>query len=141
MRPSISRVHHLRLSHRQLEALAAHRLDEHRQLKLPPALHLPGVRRLGRAYLDRDVSHQLALQASSSWRPVSLSPDRPASGDVLTPIVIASAGSSTARRGSASGSSRSAIVSPIVTSAIPAMTTISPAPAEGTSLRSNPWVT
>ena len=44
-----------------------------------------------------------ARRRSSSCRPVSLSPDPPASGEVLTPIVIASAGSSTASRGSASG--------------------------------------
>jgi len=74
------------------------------------------------------------------WRPVSLSPDAPASGEVLTPIVIASAGSSMASSGSASGWSSAAIVSPIVTSSIPATTTISPAPAASTSTRSSPSV-
>ena len=60
---------------------------------------------------------------------------------MLTPIVIASAGSSTASSGSASGSSSAASVSPIVTSSIPATTTISPAPASSTSTRWSPSVT
>ena len=35
---------HLRLADGQLEALAAHHLDEDRELQLAAALHLPGVR-------------------------------------------------------------------------------------------------
>ena len=38
----------LRLTHGQFEALAAHGLDEHGQLQLAAALHLPGVRAIGR---------------------------------------------------------------------------------------------
>ena len=59
---------------------------------------------------------------------MSLSPDSPARGDVLIPIVIESEGSSTAMTGSGRGSSGSASVSPIVTSAMPATAMISPGP-------------
>ena len=38
----------LRLADGQLKALAAHGLDEHGQLQLAAALHLPGVRAIGR---------------------------------------------------------------------------------------------
>ena len=41
--------HDLRLADGELEALAAHRLDEHRELQLAAALHLPRVGTLGRA--------------------------------------------------------------------------------------------
>jgi len=44
---------------------------------------------------------------------VSFLPSRPASGDVLIPIVIDSAGSSTVITGSATGFSGSASVSPM----------------------------
>ena len=40
---------HLRLADGQLVALAAHLLDQDRQRQLAAALHLPGVRALGRA--------------------------------------------------------------------------------------------
>ena len=65
------------------------------------------------------------------WRAVSLSPSLPASGEVLTPIVIDIAGSSTVITGSGRGSSGSASVSPIVTSAMPATAMISPGPGLG----------
>ena len=55
-------------------------------------------------------------------------PLRPASGEVLIPIVTESDGSSTVVTGSGRGSSGSASVSPIVTSAIPATAMISPGP-------------
>ena len=54
-------------------------------------------------------------------------PSLPASGEVLTPNVMRSTGSSTLRRGSGSGSSGSASVSPISTSGKPATTNRSPA--------------
>ena len=82
-----------------------------------------------------------ASRRSSICRPVSLLPESPARGEVLTPIVIESAGSSTASSGSGSGFSRSAIVSPIVTSGMPATTTTSPASARSTSTRSRPSLT
>ena len=72
---------------------------------------------------------------------VSLSPSRPASGDVLIPSVIEREGSSTAVTGSGRGSSGSAIVSPIVTSASPASATISPGPASSAGTRSSASVT
>ena len=53
---------HLRLADRQLEALAPHRLDEHGELQLAAALHLPGVAAVGVHHADRDVAHQLPLE-------------------------------------------------------------------------------
>ena len=72
---------------------------------------------------------------------MSLSPDWPASGEVLMPTVMASAGSSTVTGGSGRGSSGSAIVSPIITSGSPAMAMISPGPASSAPTRSIPSVT
>ena len=73
------------------------------------------------------------------WREVRNLPSRPASGDVLTPKVMRSVGSSTSRRGSGRGSAGSVIVSPMVTSGMPATATISPGPASAISSRSMPW--
>ncbi len=53
----------LRLADGQLEALAAHDLDEDRELQLATALDLPGVRALGRQHADRDVADRLRRQA------------------------------------------------------------------------------
>ena len=50
---------HLGLADGQLEALAAHHLDEHGQLQLAAALDLPGVGPLGVADAQRDVADQL----------------------------------------------------------------------------------
>ena len=63
--PSISRVEHLRLADRQLEALAAHQLDEHRELQLAAALHLPRVRARGREDAQRDVADELLRRAAA----------------------------------------------------------------------------
>ena len=68
---------------------------------------------------------------------MSFEPSWPASGDVLMPIVIDRLGSSTVIAGSATGLSASASVSPIVTSAIPAIAQISPGPASAASTRSS----
>ena len=57
------------------------------------------------------------------------------------PIVTDSDGSSTVITGSGRGSSMSASVSPIVTSAIPAIATISPGPASSAATRSSASVT
>src|SRR6266436_4019871 len=54
-------------------------------------------------------------------------PSRPVNGDVLTPNVILTVGSSISMRGSGSGDSGSASVSPIATSSSPVRTTMSPA--------------
>ena len=72
---------------------------------------------------------------------VTLSPSVPESGDVLIPRVMARDGSSTVLTGSGRGSSGSAIVSPIVTSARPASATISPGPASSAGTRSSASVT
>ena len=68
-------------------------------------------------------------------------PDCPASGEVLIPTVIPSAGSSTAITGSGRGSSGSAIVSPIVISGMPASAMISPGPASSAGTRCSPEFT
>src|ERR1700709_2411111 len=46
----------------ELEALAAHLLDEDRQRQLATALDLPGVGTLGVEDLQRDVAHQLLVE-------------------------------------------------------------------------------
>ena len=73
------------------------------------------------------------------WRLVTNLPSRPDSGDVFTPKVMLSVGSSRSRRGSGRGSAGSVIVSPMVTSGMPATATISPGPAYSMSTRSMPW--
>ena len=78
-----------------------------------------------------------ASSRSLIWREVSLLPSWPASGEVFWPIVTESDGSSTVITGSARGSSGSASVSPIVTSARPATAMISPGPASAASTRSS----
>ena len=101
--PSIVLGDHLRLADGQLEALAAHLLDQDGQRQLAAALHLPGVGPLGGQHPDRHVADQLARRAGPSpCRAVSLVPlTWPASGEVLMPIVIEIAGSSTVISGSA----------------------------------------
>ncbi len=55
--------HHLGLAHGQLEALAAHDLDQHGQGQLAPALDLPGVGALGVQHPQRHVADQLGVEA------------------------------------------------------------------------------
>ena len=90
-------------------------------------------------------SETLPISSASSlpltWLAVSLVPSSPASGEVLIPTVIESDGSSTCSTGSGRGSSRSASVSPIVTSGMPATATMSPGPASAASTRSSASVT
>ena len=65
-------------------------------------------------------------------------PSRPAIGDVLTPKIIDTVGSSMAIGGIAIRCSTSAIVSPIVMSSMPARQTMSPAAASWMSTRFRP---
>ena len=91
----------LGLAHGQLEALAAHGLDQHGQLQLAAALDLPGVGPLGGQHPQRHVADQLGVEAAlSTWRAVSFVPSVPASGEVLMPMVMARLGSSTVMTGS-----------------------------------------
>ena len=60
--PSTVAEQHLRARGGQLEALAAHLLDEHGQLELAAAADLERVGALGRADLDRDVAQDLPLE-------------------------------------------------------------------------------
>ena len=122
----------------ELEALAAHHLDQDRELQLAAAddLHLLG--RVGRLDADRDVAEQLRSSRSFSWRDVTYWPSRPAIGDVLTPKIIDTVGSSIAIGGIAIWCSTSAIVSPIVMSSMPARQTMSPAAASWMSTRFRP---
>ena len=93
----------LRPADGQLEALAAHRLDEHGQRELAAALHLPGVGALGGQHAQRRRCRRARRRAGPfTSRAVSFVPgcgSRPASGEVLMPMVTAIAGSSTRMRG------------------------------------------
>ena len=53
-----------RLADGHLEAFAPHLFDEDRERELAAALHLPGVRRLGRKDAKRDVSYELRAKAA-----------------------------------------------------------------------------
>ena len=53
----------LGLADGELEALAAHHLDEHRELQLAAALHLPGVGAVGGEHAQRHVADQLGVEA------------------------------------------------------------------------------
>ncbi len=55
--------HDLGLADGELEALAAHRLDEHRELELAAPLHLPRVGSLGRQHAQRHVADELGVEA------------------------------------------------------------------------------
>ena len=52
----------LRLRDLELEALAAHLLDQHRELQLAPTSHLEGIRRLGGRNLDGHVAEHLPVE-------------------------------------------------------------------------------
>ena len=65
-------------------------------------------------------------------------PSRPAIGEVLTPKIIDTVGSSIAIGGIAIWCSMSVIVSPIVMSSMPARQTMSPAAASWMSTRFRP---
>ncbi len=52
-----------RLAGGELEALAAHQLEQHDELELAAALYLPGVGALGVVDADGDVADQLGVQA------------------------------------------------------------------------------
>ena len=75
---------------------------------------------------------------SFSWRDVTNCPSRPATGEVLTPKIIETVGSSIAIGGIAIWCSTSVIVSPIVMSSMPARQTMSPAAAAWMSTRFSP---
>src|SRR5207247_2268348 len=82
---------------------------------------------------------RLSCQSRSrSFRDVTWLPERPAHGLVFTANTIAMVGSSMRMGGSASGRSRSATVSPMWMSSMPAMATMSPAQARSSSMRFNP---
>ena len=127
----------LGLADGQLEALAAHDLDEDRELQLAAALDLPRVRALGVVHADRDVADQLRPQAVLDLAGGELVAVLAGQRRGLMPIVTEIDGSSTVMTGSGRGSSRSASVSPIVTSACPATAMISPGPASAASTRSS----
>ncbi len=55
--------HHGGLADGELEALAAHRLHQHRELELAAALHLPRVGTLAREHAQRHVAHHLGVEA------------------------------------------------------------------------------
>ena len=69
--------------------------------------------------LSETLPTSSASRRALTWRAVSFVPSEPATGDVLTPMAIDSVGSSTVMTGIGRGSSRSARVSPMVTSSMP----------------------
>ena len=77
----------LRLADRELEALAAHQLDEHGELELPR----PCTSQVSGFSVSRTLIETLpivsAWRRSLIWRAVSFSPSRPASGEVFWPMV------------------------------------------------------
>ena len=75
---------------------------------------------------------------SRTCRDVTYCPSRPATGDVLTPKIIDTVGSSTAIIGTGICRSTSVTVSPMVMSAMPARQTMSPAAALSMSMRFSP---
>ena len=83
---------------------------------------------VGSIRIDTLPSSSLSSR-SFSWRDVTYCPSRPATGDVLTPKMIDTVGSSIAIGGIAIWCSMSVIVSPIVMSSMPARQTMSPAAA------------
>ena len=85
---------HLRLAHCQLEALAAHQLDQHRQLQLAAALHLPRVGPVGVEHPQRDVADQLAVEPLLEHPGGQLRAAAAGQRRVLVPRVIDSDGSS-----------------------------------------------
>ena len=92
-------------AHLQLVALAAHRLDEHRELQLAAAGDLDAHRATRcRSSSDRHVAEHLAVEpfAEVPRGDVACRPCR-TSGEVFTPKVMRSTGSSTVRRGQRRG--------------------------------------
>ncbi len=77
--PAVDRPrHHLRLADGDLEPLAAHQLDEDRELQLAAPLDLPGVGPLGLEQPDAHVADRARRPAGCcSSRAVSLVPDWP----------------------------------------------------------------
>ena len=133
--------HHLGFPTGPLEAFPPHQLDEDRELKLPAPLGPRSVGAHSRKHTQRHIPDQFLCEARLDHARCQAFAVRPASGEVLIPIVIARLGSSTPMTGSGWGSSRSARVSPIVTSGMPATATSSPGPASAVSTRSSASVT
>ena len=119
----------VRLADGELEPLAPHRLDQDGELQLAAAVDLPGVGAVRRAPRGATRCRRAPGRAATSRGARSACvPSRPATGEVLIPIVIDRLGSSTRSGSSGRGSSGSASVSPIVISSMPAIATMSPGP-------------
>ena len=113
---------------RELVAFAPHRLDEDREVELAAAADHEGVgasRRLRRG--GRRSSRASRKRRSRIWRLVTNWPSRPANGESFTRKVIFIAGSSIVMTGQRLGAPGCASVSPIRTSRMPVMATMSPA--------------
>ena len=93
----------LGLADGELEAFSAHHLDEDRELELAAALDFPGIGAIGWEHPERHVADELGVEAAFTSRAVSLLPSPPASGEVLTPMVTDSVGSSTEMTGMGRG--------------------------------------
>nr|BFE75180.1 hypothetical protein GCM10020092_084810 [Actinoplanes digitatis] len=119
---------HLGLADGQLVRLAAHLLDQDGQGELAAALHLPGVRALGRQDAQRDVADQLLVEtvldhAGRDLGALDLADQRRGVGAQNHGD---GSSSSTLISGSGIGFSASARVSPIMISGMPATAMMSP---------------
>ena len=126
----------LRAGHLELDALHGASSQSERR----GAVHHAPLTRNSSAASVRST-RRATLVCSSRWsrshnmRDDAYLPSWPENGDVLTPKVIRTVGSSTFIRSSGSGASGDATVSPIRTSLKPESATISPADADSISWR------
>ncbi len=117
----------LGLADGKFETLAAHHLDQNRELQFAASHHLERVGALGflARVMETLVSSSLSRR-SRRLRDVTYCPSRPAKGEVFTVNCIAIVGSSMAMCGSGDGFSTLVIVSPMVMPSTPATATMSP---------------
>ncbi len=87
----------------------------------------------------RDTSFRVSrMRRSRIWREVTNLPSRPAKGLSLTEKVISMVGAEIFTKGSGSAAPRAQMGSPMVTSPMPLMAMMLPAPASGTGTRCSP---
>ena len=93
----------------------------------------------GTSVTRRETSFSVSrIRRSRIWREVTNLPSRPAKGLSLTEKVISRVGAPILTKGSASAAPRAQTVSPMVTSPMPLMAMMLPAPAVVTGTRLSP---
>ncbi len=127
--PSSSRlIDDFRAGDEDLEAFAAHLLDEDRDLHFAARLDFKVTGGVGVGRLRIETFVRVSrTRRSRTWRAVRSLPSRPASGPSLMQIFIVIVGGSISMKGSGRRSSVSVIVSPMKASSKPQMPTMSPA--------------